>query len=206
MWTRYWPIYERLEKEVCDFTFFVALNDAQLQVYSLNLAELILRICAECENVGKTLATELRLPPPAATTIERLNFPDIGNLLSNSIPFNTVAVEIVWIYQDLSNISLNPLSTWSPGSSKNPVWYDAYNGLKHNRNANIADANYVNTINALAALFILNLWLRKPELESHSEWIEFQKRRIESYSAFFSPKLFLKLHGGGTYRQLKLDP
>ena len=70
MWTQYWPIYERLEKEICDFTFQVALSDNQLTVHSIKLAEYVLRICSECENCAAELAPEPPKEvsePPAAT-------------------------------------------------------------------------------------------------------------------------------------------
>src|ERR1022692_1611231 len=99
MWTQYWPVYERLEKELCDFTFFVALVDDQLPAYSLKLAELILRVCSECENAAKTLAGQLGLPAPVGKTLQDLKFPGIGNVLCQGAALNTVAVDIVWPYQ-----------------------------------------------------------------------------------------------------------
>ncbi|MDH4100866.1 MAG: hypothetical protein OEV28_09875 [Nitrospirota bacterium] len=198
MWKEYWPVYERLENEFCDLTFSVALNDAHLEVYSLRLAELILRICGECENVAKTLITQLKLEKPS-----RLDFPSIGNTLSRAVPFQKVMVEVVWPYQNLSNTTLKPFLNWSNRRSKNPSWYDAYNGIKHNRNSEFCKANFANAMNALAGLFALNLWLRRDDIEAETQWIVLARKKINSYSSFFSPEQFLKLGAGSTQRRLK---
>ena len=99
------------------------------------LAELVLRIGQECENVGKSLAKELGLSPPSGL-IEDLNFPRLGTLLCTTVPLKTKTVEVRWIYQSLTNKLLSPFDSWSTGTSTNPAWYVACNGLNHDRNAN----------------------------------------------------------------------
>jgi hypothetical protein len=147
VWTQYRPVYERLEGEFCDLTFFISLDDDHLNVYSLKLAELLLQIGQECENAGKTLAAQLQLSP-ATGTIDRLNFPSLGDLLCPPLSLNSKSVDVVWQYQSLSAFSksLTPFSTWSSTGSTNPLWYQAYNGLKHDRNTNFIDASFGNVL------------------------------------------------------------
>ncbi len=203
MWKQYWPVYERLEREFRDLTFSISLDDANLEVFSMYLAELVLRIGQECENVGKSLAKKLGLSPPSGA-IEGLNFPALGKLLCSTVPLNTKTVEVHWVYQSLTNKLLSPFGSWSSGVSTNPDWYDAYNKLKHDRNANFRKATYRNVLEGLAGLFILNLWLRKDELEANAEWVVLARRRITSYSELFDPSSFLQLGQGGTNRRLWL--
>ena len=204
MWKQYWPVYERLEREFRELTFSISLDDANLEVFSMYLAELVLRIGQECENASKSLAKELGLSP-TSRAIEKLNFPELGKLLCASVPLNTKTVEVRWIYQSLANKLLSPFSSWSSGTtSTNPAWYDAYNGLKHDRNANFRKATYRNALEGLAGLFILNLWLRKTEIETKGEWVELAKERITSYSELFDPSSFLQLGRGSTRRSLRL--
>ena len=98
MWKQYWPIYERLEKEVCDFTFQVALAVEQLGTYSIRLAELILRICSDCENCAKTLVKQL-VP---STSVKNTSFPKIGNIFVGTCRFpasgnnNRLAISKSW--------------------------------------------------------------------------------------------------------------
>ena len=101
MWKQYWPVYECLEQEFCALTFCVALDDRHLSTYSLKFSELILRICSECENASKTLAAQPGFLVPNGVNIQRLTFPRLGNILCQSIAFNTIEVEMIWPYQTL---------------------------------------------------------------------------------------------------------
>ncbi len=203
MWTQYWPVYERLEKEFRELTFSISLDDANLNVFSIYLAELVLRIGQECENVGKSLAKELGISPLSGR-IEKLDFPKLGTLLCSTVPLHTKTVEVRWIYQSLTNKLLSPFSSWSSGTSTNPAWYVAYNGLKHDRAANFRLATYRNVLEGLAGLFVLNLWLRKDEIEANSEWVVLARKRVISYSELFDPSSFLQLGQGSTYQKLRL--
>jgi hypothetical protein len=201
MWKNYWPIYQQLEKEIMDLSFYITFCDAHLKVYSSKLSDILLRCCSECENAAKTLIDMNNF------STDKPSFPKCGDhLLSKYRTLNKTEVDITWLYQEFSNLKnvVIPFSTWASKNSKNPIWFDAYNSIKHNRNYNIHEGNLENVISALAGLFILNLLLRKGEIESHNEWIEITGKRIKSYSNFFSPKKFLELGNGGTYRTLKL--
>ena len=47
------------------------------------------------------------------------------------------------------------------GKEKNIIpWYNAYNKIKHDRVKNFKQANVDNLINSLAALFMLNIYLK----------------------------------------------
>ncbi|MBI5209539.1 MAG: hypothetical protein HY927_06135 [Elusimicrobia bacterium] len=207
MWKQYWPIYERLEAELSDLTFKIALTDAQLSTYSTTLAELLLRCGSEAENLAKALVVENNLAP--ANRLSRINFPSLGDLLCPTLKLHTKIVIVIWPFQELtqSNLSQTPFAAWSPtGNSSNPPWYTAYNDVKHDRAANKAKGTLGNVLTAVAGLFILNLWLRKADIESRGEWIELARRRIQSYSRFFDPSSFLLLGIGGTTKRLALTP
>src|SRR6266849_7623233 len=88
VWKSYWPILERLERELCEITFAVAFADSHLGVYSARFADLLLRSCAECENVGKSLCVEKRLSSSGAN-IQQFNFPAIGNAICSRIAIHT---------------------------------------------------------------------------------------------------------------------
>ena len=193
-WKSYWPIFERLEGELCELTFAVAFADSHLGVYSARLADLLLRSCAECENVGKSVCVDKTLA--SATNVQQFNFPDIGNVICSHIPIYTKELTIIWPYQSLTYTSIRPFDTWQPIGSMNPDWFNAYNGVKHDRIGNAQKANIKNVIHALGGLFILNLWLRQEDITQHSEHFNLANRRVTSYSQFFSPEKFLKTTDG----------
>lgn len=192
VWKCYWPILERLEGELCELTFAVAFADSHLGVYSARFADLLLRSCAECENVGKSLCVEKSLPPSGAN-IHQFNFPAIGTAICSRIAIHTKELTIIWPYQSLTTISIRPFDTWQPTGSTNPEWFNAYNGVKHDRIGNAQKANVKNVIHALGGLFILNLWLREEDITQHSEHFNLAQRRVTAYSQFFSPAKFFKL-------------
>jgi hypothetical protein len=191
-WKGYWPILERLEHEVCELTFAVAFSDDHLGVYSARLAELLLRTCAECENIGKSLCVGRNLGP-TGLKVQDFNFPAVGNAICSRIAIHTKQLVIVWPYQSFTATSITPFDTWRPTGSTNPIWFNAYNGIKHDRIANATKANVGNVIHALGGLFLLNLWPRDADITQHSEHINLAQMRIASYSRFFSPARVLKL-------------
>ncbi len=203
MWENYYPIYKKIEKEFSEITFSIALDDIHLNVYSNYLSDLLLRCSSECENIGKSLI-KFNGFLDSKRKIENLTFPEIGNILSHNLNLQNAELEITWIYQCLSIKNLKPFESWNNIKSSNPFWFKAYNNLKHDRINNIKDGNVKNVIYSMGALFILNLFLRKDNIESETEWIGFARKRITSYSDFFSPRNFLQLGSNNNKQFLKL--
>lgn len=196
-WKAYWPIFHRLEDEVCDLTFAVAFSDDHREVYSARLSELLLRICAECENIAKSICI-VREFTPSGAKVEDFNFPALGNAICSQIAIHTKEVAIVWPYQSFTSTRIKPFDTWKLAGSSNPAWFDAYNKAKHDRVASAKKSNVWNVVNALGGLFILNLCLREGDITGHpEEHISVAQMRVTSYSKFFSPEQFLKLQNDG---------
>ena len=61
-------------------------------------------------------------------------------------------------------LNLVPWSKWA--SNEIPIWWTAYNKVKHHRDKQYYRANLHNTLNAVAALYIINLYFYKQEAES----------------------------------------
>ena len=62
----------------------------------------------------------------------------------------------------LNTIELQPFQNWSPSPTyKSPDWWRPYNGVKHERLENFRKANLKNVANALAGLYVLELYLIK---------------------------------------------
>jgi hypothetical protein len=51
----FWPVYKNLEVGVIELSFSIHIEDAQLDVYSSKITDLILRSAAEIESISKTL-------------------------------------------------------------------------------------------------------------------------------------------------------
>lgn len=51
----YWAVYKNLERELSDLSNLIHIDDKQLNVYSIKIAELLLRTVVEIESISKTL-------------------------------------------------------------------------------------------------------------------------------------------------------
>lgn len=55
----YWPVYKNLEKEFLSIADFIHFSDDQANVYSMHIADLILRCAVEIEALSKELYCQL---------------------------------------------------------------------------------------------------------------------------------------------------
>ena len=51
----YWTVYKNLEKELIELSNLIHIDDNQLTIYSVKIAELLLRTSVEIESISKTL-------------------------------------------------------------------------------------------------------------------------------------------------------
>jgi len=51
----FWPVYKNLEKELLTLSHYVHISDDQANVYSMHIAELIIRCAVEIESISKEL-------------------------------------------------------------------------------------------------------------------------------------------------------
>jgi hypothetical protein len=47
----FFPIYQKLESELADLSFYIAFTKSNLPTYSIKIADLLLRTVSECENI-----------------------------------------------------------------------------------------------------------------------------------------------------------
>lgn len=209
MWERFWPVYKRLEKEFTDITFNIEFCDAHLNVYSILFADLLLRLGSEAENLGKSIISEYKLLKNSHAGISQLNFPDIGKLLIQpDFKLHNKTVSIIWPYCFLSNKNVIPFRSWGENDCANPEWFNNYNKVKHNRESNINCANYKSVYEALAGVFILNLWLQKKNFDNMRPiHIDRTREYIADLSDVFNADSFAGLSkNGGVNKRIELYP
>lgn len=148
----YWKQYIMLEKEFTKTVKYVALDTINFETYSDAYMKLIIQIGSEVDIVSKALCKEINNASKARSIEQYQNdivscFPDFYNVLVKS-----------------EMIDLVPWDSWKIPSS--PVWWKEYNAVKHNRNdkedgvkENYKYATLENTINALAGLYQIELYL-----------------------------------------------
>ncbi|MDE5911623.1 MAG: hypothetical protein K2H24_04745 [Clostridia bacterium] len=180
----YWPIYKNLENELLSLTYNIFFTDGQLNVYSMNFVDLLLRTSAEIESIAKELYEQeggnmnpvdeegnSRCLYFDTDCIEYLN--EKWSICGKKISITAATVH----FEQEENITISPLLNANK-RGKN-IWKKAYQSVKHSRKKSFKDASLKNCIYALGALYILNIYLLNEELY----------RSQDSYpSNFFSPK------------------
>ena len=163
----YWPVYKNLEKEVLKLADFLHFSDVQTSVYSMHIADLIIRCAVEIEAIAKELYSSLGgnvSPVDANGNARDLYFDtDCLNLLEQSwnIGKKQVTVSSINFYfTDEKNRVLTPLHKANKRGTSGSKWKQAYQAVKHDRRNSLKKGNIENLLNALGALFILNVYYR----------------------------------------------
>ena len=164
----FWPIYQKLEEEFKELSYYISIDRKQLKTYSIKIADLILRTVAECENIASVICKN-----------EKIKFTDKKGHIRKSVYFNEYIDELNKVFK-LDKKLVNPIfnnidssafdcklqpfrkeTLKVNGKEKEIIpWYNAYNKIKHDRVKNYKQANLENLITSLAALFMLNIYLK----------------------------------------------
>lgn len=153
----YWNIYIGLEKEFSRLAELVYIDDAQLTVYSLKIAELLIRTVVEIEAISKDLFVVAGGSLP-----ERNPFFDTDCLAyleeQWGIEKRVVLVTSPHVYLSKEQKTLLPLKNASRRGKG--AWKQAYNAVKHNGRVDVKQGNVGNLMSALAALYLLNIYYK----------------------------------------------
>lgn len=166
----YWPVYMNLEKDFLELAEYIHFSDDQLNVYSMHIADLIIRCAIEIEAISKELYELL-----GGNT---LTIDSNGN--SRDIYFDTDCLDLLekkWLiskkeitvsatnfyFTNASNRILTPLVKCNiRGKGK---WKCAYQAIKHNRIKSLKKATIENLLYAMGALYILYLYYKNERID-----------------------------------------
>jgi len=163
----FYPIYQQLEKELVELSYYITFDKKQLTIYSTKIADMILRTVSEIENISKELCKK-----------ENIKFYDSKKHIRKIVYFNDYFQELDKVYGlsyrlidfTLQNCNDNIFDSKLIPFRKDKIikvgqkeratwaWYDAYNKIKHDRVKNFRQADLNNLIYSLSALFILNVY------------------------------------------------
>ena len=158
----YLPVYKNLEEEVINLSKYIQINDDQLNVYSMHIADLIVRCAMEIEAISKEIYWEIggvKVYGDDGKERDLFFDTDCINHLDNI--WGICEKEIIvsserFYFEKEENMLIRPLHKGSRrGGAK---WNKAYQAVKHDRKGSITQGNIKNLIQALGALYILNLY------------------------------------------------
>ena len=168
----FWQTYLNLENELIELTKYVFITDSpnksgkshQLETFSPFLADLIVRISIEIESISKELyftngGKNENGKPPRFDTVCLAYLDKMWNLQKKSVYLSSSLVNLT----RKENNPIYPLLRASKGADKN-YWIKCYQAVKHDRYNNLHLGNIKAVIQSLGALYLLNIYLRKPHL------------------------------------------
>lgn len=163
----YWPVYKNLEKEFLKLADYIHFSDDQLETYSMFIADLIVRCSVEIEALSKELYCMLggNMSPtdPQGNNRDLYFDTDCLALLEQKwlLSKKQIAVSAINFYfTDEKNKILTPLHKSHKRGTSGSKWKQAYQAVKHDRSNSLKKASIENLLQALGALYILNLYYR----------------------------------------------
>lgn len=161
----HWTYYQTICTDVRTLDRYVSLTQSNFEAHSVECLRLLFSTCSEIDVVQK-LFCEAITPGMKARNIDQ--YADI--VLPKHPTFAATSVDI-----PLAGISLGPWGGWQRG--KAPVWWRAYNDVKHERARYFEQANLGNLLAAVAGLFVLLTYYEQKAL-SHTEWRRWEAELI----------------------------
>lgn len=153
----YWSIYKNLEREVNNLAELVHFSDGQLSVYSIRIADLLVRTAVEIESLIKELHKDA-FGTYLTSTGQMLI------ALNNSWQLDKKRVSIVSANMHFTD-NYSSFCPFKYSKSDGNDYYAAYNAVKHDRSSSFEKkANIHFLLRAMAALYILNVYFQKKDM------------------------------------------
>lgn len=167
----YWNIYQRLEQELIEISDVIFINDNQINVYSMKIADLLMRTCVEIEAISKKLYID---NGGTITDEKKMYFDKVCiDLLERKwlLSKKVVLVTCPTLYfEEKTNKILTPLLHANIFGEGSADWAVAYQAIKHSRINNLSQGNIKLFIRSLAALYILNLYLGQQKINLERDY------------------------------------
>jgi len=152
--TIHWNYFIALENDISNFSRFLEIAEANFSSYSIELGRILFSAASEVDIVAKKYCHNIEHNCIAE---------NIGNyktiIIKHHPNFATVKVHLPRF-----GLTLTPWNKWR--TETQPLWWRAYTKVKYERQEHFAEANLKNVLNAVAALYVLQIFLYRKEAEA----------------------------------------
>lgn len=192
----FWSVYKNLEQETVKFSKYIHFSSDQKTVYSMSIADLIVRCSVEIEAISKKIYESLggEMNPIDVNGEKRDLYFDTDCLaLIESkylISKKDVIISATTFYFEEVDRIISPLNKAYKRGTSGSKWKQAYQALKHDRYGALKKwATVENLVNALGALYLLNLYFKdtiyqlKEGLESFDARVDSEVFSVFTYDA-----------------------
>lgn len=184
----YWQVYKNLEREFQSLAETIYINDRQQEVYSMKIADLLIRTAIEVEALSKELYllnggnAEIEDEEMYFDTVCIKHLNDLWNLNDKVV----IVVSPDIFFEEEKNKVLKPLHNAHKRGKCD--WKKAYQDVKHNRMKKLDKGNIKHLLHGLAALYLLNLYYKDEHI---TKLKESEKNGVDASfgSTFFSVKI-----------------
>ena len=159
----HWNYLLAIEDDLERLSRFIEFDERNFDCFSLEMSRILLASCAEIDVVCKQICKQINLNSSAN---------DI-NCYRDEIKATYHAIPDFIVLLPRYGLKLTPWNAWNDPKGI-PVWWTAYNKIKHKRDTEYHQANLSNTLNAVAGLLVMVLYLYK-EKAGKSELFPFTK-------------------------------
>lgn len=186
----YWQVFKNLEQDFIKVANVVHVDDDQQYVYSMTIADLLIRTVIEIEAIAKELYLSnggARVPDEEMyfDTVCMNYLDDLWNLESKIV---LVVSPNIYFEKDENKI-LKPLHKAKKRGTSSADWNKAYQAVKHNRVKELRKGNIKHLLHGLAALFVLNLYYQDLQIRDLSS---IEKTKVNP--SFGSDLFAVKVH------------
>lgn len=186
----YWQIYLNLEREFLELSDTIYINDEQQDVYSMKIADMLIRTVIEIEALSKELyltngGTVVPDEEMYFDTVCMAHLDGLWNLDKKVVQVVSPSI----YFEKEENRILRPLHKASKRGTSSSDWNKAYQAVKHNRVKELSKGSIKNLLHGLAALYVLNLYYRDEKFSGLSN------SEKASLNTSFGSRLFaVKVH------------
>lgn len=151
-----WKQYQALERDAKEVIEHIPLVEEHLSVWSLRLGDILIVLGSVIDSVFKFALQYEGLTetmPDVMKKIRAKDRLDMGDYRQVFQDYYGLSSKHVYIRPLARRIQ--PFGKWADGRS--PDWWDAYQGVKHDKFANKKDAQLRHVLDGLAGFFLLNV-------------------------------------------------
>ena len=170
MTTLYWQVFKNLEREFQELADTIYINDAQQEVYSMKIADLLIRTVIEIEALAKELylANEGPVLPDEDMYFDTVCMNHLNGLWNLDAKVVQVVSPNVYFDREENKV-LRPLHKAHKRGTSSSDWNKAYQAVKHNRVKELSKGSIKHFLHGLAALYLLNIYYKDEQLNNLSE-------------------------------------
>jgi len=165
----YWQVYLNLERDFLSLADTIHINDAQQEVYSMRIADMLIRTVIEIEALAKDLylSNGGEVMDDKNMYFDRVCMKHLNNLWKLDQKIVLVTSPAIYFEKE-ENTILKPLHKANKQGDRSADWNKAYQAVKHNRVKELSKGSIKHLLHGLAALYVLNLYYRNESIKDIS--------------------------------------